>query len=1696
MKSGSNLKCVATGISVLAFVSSALASTWYVGAVGNAQDAEGYGTSATTPFYSLEYAVGKAAEGDEIVVAPGVYNPRSEITVDKGITITGGANVFLNGASLATTVRFMIIDNVNALVDGLCFSNKNYTVNNTSARRRGVAVEVKQGTLRNSIVAKCSYNGYQNDGVLANEGGVIEDCEVTGCTGAGFYQSYGVGFRQTDGVTTGLKVNNCSPMATFGCGVVLSGGVIDGAVIEENGKDWYQNPGVLGAGVYMDGGELKNAIVRNNINQSGVAGVYVKGSGVVTDCEITGNVVYDIENGGTRAPGLFVDSATASVTGTVITNNALVYQPYPDYFVKAGATFDGNTVLPFTQTAVAAYVSLTGSDTYPYDTPEKAARSVHDALNALCRDADTPVDLYIGEGTFDLDNVLILNRPVRIHGAGRGRSVLAGHGSTGVKCRALFLEDDNALVENLTVYNTYYSYYNVTGGGSGAKMSKGTIRNVSFASCSLNDAYQFAAVYMTGGLLADCEITDSYDKWAYAANGEGLYIGGGLATNCVIHGNTRGDYAANGGHGVYVDGGTVDACVITNNGVSSGCNVNGSGLRLKKGIVRNSLIAGNLSKTGTAGVYIDAGTFENNTVVGNVTATDTTGQSGATVNGSSALIRNNIFYDNGPAGSVVGSVNYMAGTLQTNIVDKTLSGTGNIQASPALDAEFRPELGSPAIEAAAPVAGVDHDLAGTRRPIGDGVNIARPDIGCYEFDWTKVSFTAKISINQNDYPADGETPATASAVVVGASGPVTYAWYLDGGAEPVSTAPQFTSAELSAGRHALRLVVTCGGDVTEDTKGEAFNIRPFVTFAGPDGSDTYPYDTEAKAAHSLNDAVAALWNGAGAQTTVYVGEGIVTMGGAINVQSAVSVIGAGPDKSVLDGCYAGYQGFVLNHDDALLEGLCISNFSYAAQAEKGNGAGVNLTKGTVRNCRITRCRTDGAYQSGSAIYIAGGLASGCEFDHCEHRWAYDSFGNAVYQTGGIVTNCWIHHNPTPCQQGGSGASVYGGLMTHCLITDNGTTATSIAQTGPNDGSGAYVTGNGVLRNCIVRDNINSTKCAGVAVLAGKNTTPNGRVEHCTIYNNNAVSTSSGNSGLVQSCGTVVNSIVYGNGSAYASLGSVTLTGGVFATNLVDKANAAAIGCVVAAPQFVNAEERDLHLTGGSPAVNKGAVLAGEDYDFDGVPRDVHPDLGAYEYVSQGGALKANITVFQTDYPLGAAPTAVAAVDGANTNIIEYGWFVIDDDREEKISAAPSVTWPEAPAGLHNLRLFVRNEIGEVATAVLEGAFNVHPFATFAATNGASIYPYDTVEKAATNVIDAFAAIWSGETEQRRVVSIAAGNYPLTDSLALDHSVSVIGAGRDLVFLDGTGLGKRGAILSSEDALLQGVTISGIRHAAGNGVGVLMSAGTLRDVRVTGCAPTANGINGIGLYMTGGLAEDCDIADNYGENCMYQSAAVGAYVAGGIFRGGAVCGNTYSGGYDCGNCVGLCVAGGLVENVAVVSNGATRASGSSVACAGVRVSGGTLRNAFIWGNATTKASDADGVGLFVDGTAASAENCTVVENQSAGKGVCIISGTLFNTIAWDNPNGDLSAGNMANVMYSCWAECPAPRDGNIGADPCFRNPAAGDRQLSGASPCVNAGVKLDWMADATDFLGLPRLRGGRPDMGCIERQSGGSLIILR
>ena len=114
------------------------------------------------------------------------------------------------------------------------------------------------------------------------------------------------------------------------------------------------------------------------------------------------------------------------------------------------------------------------------------------------------------------------------------------------------------------------------------------------------------------------------------------------------------------------------------------------------------------------------------------------------------------------------------------------------------------------------------------------------------------------------------------------------------------------------------------------------------------------------------------------------------------------------------------------------------------------------------------------------------------------------------------------------------------------------------------------------------------------------------------------------------------------------------------------------------------------------------------------------------------------------------------------------------------------------------------------------------------------------------------------------------------------------------------------------------------------------------------------------------------------------------------------------------------------------------------------------------------------------------NCTLMGNHAFRGGGVYYAG-LFNCIIYYNTASDGANGYSGTFTYCCTVPHPGGA-GNITNEPMFAYLAGGNLRLLSNSPCVNAGTNQDWMVDAVDLDGRPRILGGRVDMGAYERGS--------
>jgi hypothetical protein len=299
------------------------------------------------------------------------------------------------------------------------------------------------------------------------------------------------------------------------------------------------------------------------------------------------------------------------------------------------------------------------------------------------------------------------------------------------------------------------------------------------------------------------------------------------------------------------------------------------------------------------------------------------------------------------------------------------------------------------------------------------------------------------------------------------------------------------------------------------------------------------------------------------------------------------------------------------------------------------------------------------------------------------------------------------------------------------------------------------------------------------------------------------------------------------------------------------------------------------------------------------------------------------------------------------------------------------------------------------------------------------------------------------------------------------------------------------------AVVTNCTITG---CLGDWQGAGASGGTLYNCTLAGnfagwggggansCVLSNCVLNGNSAYGGGGGANNCTLYNCILTGNMCGGSEGGSGGAGGGAYGCTLINCTLSGNFCQG---GESYGGGAYNSVL---NGCTL-SGNGTGPWGVVSDGGgacwsTLNNCLIASNSAYYGGGAYASTLI---------NCTVVSNSAAVSGGGVVGNEflpdfgqsiaiLTNCIVYDNSAPiypDYCDTN--SVLSYCCATPLASGTGNIASDPQFVDPEAGNYRLLATSPCINAGLNMDWMTNATDLDGYPRIFGGTVDMGAYEYQ---------
>lgn len=871
--------------------------------------------------------------------------------------------------------------------------------------------------------------------------------------------------------------------------------------------------------------------------------------------------------------------------------------------------------------ATTYHVATDGSDANDGLSWATAKQTVAAAVGVAV-DGDT---VLVGDGTHVVATTwLAIDKGISLIGFnGPSAAVLKAGYAVSNERGVLDVNHADALVAGFTIRDGNYKYVDV---GAGVNLHAGTVSNCTITACL---GVSRGAVRLWGGLMTHCQVVDNGIVAGGAdRKGGGAYLTGGTIQFCDFIGNqgprgggvcmenaaavvrdcrffANSNNGAGDGGGMFLNAGLVDRCVFaTNNAVNYG-----GGLEVQGGLVRNTLVFGNTAKREGGGIRIaNANARLANVTIANNRSLESPNGHGLYM--TAGIASNLVVHVNGiaPFRYEAGNVYKTGGTLVQSCATPLQAGTGNMAADPLFvspaTGDYRLLPGSPCRDAADSAPGVTVDLEGNPRPVdGGGDAVARYDLGCYE---AAAASTGPLRCGFSVSPAEGEGSVTAvmSAYAAGADTNLTwYAWNFGDGS-PVQSGPGLDAVNhtFGLGVYTVSLTVSNASEGASCVREEAVRVGASIAYVSGAGSSTWPYDTPAKAAAKIQQAVNAVWGTEASPATIYLAEEAHFVGPAdrIVVNRPVRILGGDDPLSVLIDAegVSGRRCMLVNHPQAVVAGVTFKNGNYPVFAS-GECAGVRLETGLVSNCVVT---ANTAKYAGGAT-VTGGLMTDCVITNnvSTDSGTYGR-GGGVYITGGTVRRCLIGANKANL---GGGVYMTGGTLRECRVLGNTGGAYSTVAT--MHGGGVYQDGGSLINVLVAKNTIMAGGGGGVYLKNASSSLLN-----VTVCENTAVNAATSD-GVFQENGVLRNVIAQFNGEI-----DLIKTGGTITYSSVGVEPApSGDGNIVAEPLMPRRALGDYRLGPGSPGIDAGSNVGwtAQDVDLDGLPRLKFAacDMGAYEF---------------------------------------------------------------------------------------------------------------------------------------------------------------------------------------------------------------------------------------------------------------------------------------------------------------------------------------------------------------------------------------------------------------------------------------------------------------------------------------------------
>ena len=795
--------------------------------------------------------------------------------------------------------------------------------------------------------------------------------------------------------------------------------------------------------------------------------------------------------------------------------------------------------------------------------------------------------------------------------------------------------------------------------------------------------------------------------------------------------------------------------------------------------------------------------------------------------------------------------------------------------------------------------------------------------------------------------------------------------------------------------------------------------------------------------------------------TIEIDEGTYTLSAQLVVDKPITLKGAGPDKTFIDGGWngtlaakqPGVMCLLVNSKDAVVSDLTVQHgYSEASTTVSSQGVGIRIAAngGTVRNCVITEnckwSRRTGC--AGVSLNSADAVLENCVISDNKSSYSGNGsatddlvFGAGVMCVAGRVSDCTISGN-TGGNRHSRGGGLYLGTANatadHCIISGNkiiGYAGTD----GQQHGGGVYML-DGILDNCLIVENEASLKSASVS--GGGLYQAGGTVVNCTFAGNSAYA----GGGVCVLGGTFVNNLVCDNTAlATDAPPDYVFADGVSADHCCLPSYAVGIGtdCVFAKPGEKPCLS-DYTIDPGSPCYDKGKDEAcAATLDVFGAERvqGDHIDIGASEATPVSGLVASfEMTVAS---PCSTEPVVLAGSAYGPGVTDENTTYVWKDDRGVELGRGKVLSVCLEP-GERFITLTVTSGdetvsvTSETGTTIVDGNVFVEKGAT-------PTPPYNTKATAFTNILDAVAY-----AEDGMLISIGEGTFYEKDTLSLTKRIRLVGAGTDKTIVDAskfTTKANRAFYINNAQAALSSLTVQNANaNQYGAGIAIGTIGGTVTNCVVRDCSISGgNAGYGAGIYMYGinGLVTHSIISENSLPNASAHHG------------------------------VGICMEGGLVKDSLIIDNTSSE-KGTGIAGGGVYADGGRVVNCTITGNFAYTA------GGIVLGTNAKAVNCIVYGNEAHSS----MEIADFNIVA---------SNRFENCCFPAYAADTDLAKASPGMVFVSSEPYAADYTLEAGSPCEDAGAD-GYCDDSHDLFGAVRVQGEAIDIGCAEATPSAEMVI--